>query len=557
MKKLLVLALMVSLTIISKSQWVSNYGGNSNRDDINLSNAKGLAVAADNSGNCYVTGLVSSDFNGNDIVVIKYNMLGDTLWTATFNGTANMDDQGTAIALDALGNVYVTGVANMAGDGNDLVLLKYNSSGSLLWQMTYSNNLTSSNAQGLALGIDSDGNIYLTGYCSNNSGFTGIITQKYSPDGTRLWSNEEHGPEGLDARGFGLAVDNAGNISVSGYCNTSSHGNDIIVVKYDGSGNRLWLQTRNGTGNGDDRALGIAVDASDNIYVTGYENTYHITNSNSDCALLKYNPNGQLVWEKLTNGLGNGEDKALGIAVDVSDGSIYITGYVTGITSSADYVTMKYSTDGAKLWSSCYNGPGNGDDKANSIALSGSGNSASVIVTGASCGTNGLHDYATLKIDGSNGNPVWVSRYSMSSISDDFAKAVTTRNGSVYLTGYSMLLINGRAPSSSISTLMLHLGESSVLNSLPDVPSAFSLSQNYPNPFNPSTTIKFNIAHASNVKLVIYDLLGREVNTLVNQYMAAGSYNIIFNTPNLASGIYFYELTAANFRDIKKMTLVK
>ena len=88
-------------------------------------------------------------------------------------------------------------------------------------------------------------------------------------------------------------------------------------------------------------------------------------------------------------------------------------------------------------------------------------------------------------------------------------------------------------------------------------PYSFSLSQNFPNPFNPSTMIQYTLAEAQNVELKIYDLLGREVQTLVNTAQNPGSYNVMFNAQNLSSGVYFYKLTAGSFTDIKKMTLVK
>ena len=90
-----------------------------------------------------------------------------------------------------------------------------------------------------------------------------------------------------------------------------------------------------------------------------------------------------------------------------------------------------------------------------------------------------------------------------------------------------------------------------------NTPYSYSLTQNYPNPFNPSTMIQYTIADAQKVELKVYDLLGREVQTLVNDVQNPGSYNIMFNAQNLSSGIYFYKLTAGNFSEVKKMTLVK
>lgn len=89
------------------------------------------------------------------------------------------------------------------------------------------------------------------------------------------------------------------------------------------------------------------------------------------------------------------------------------------------------------------------------------------------------------------------------------------------------------------------------------VPLAYSLSQNYPNPFNPSTKILFGLPNAGDVKLIVYDLLGREVKVLVNEYRNAGSYNIEFDASSLASGVYFYKLEAKDFSETKRMLLIK
>jgi hypothetical protein len=90
-----------------------------------------------------------------------------------------------------------------------------------------------------------------------------------------------------------------------------------------------------------------------------------------------------------------------------------------------------------------------------------------------------------------------------------------------------------------------------------EIPNVYSLSQNYPNPFNPVTNIKFAIPSGGLVKLVVYDIMGREVGTLVNQSMNAGSYTVDFDASSLSSGVYFYTISAGDFKDTKKMMLIK
>ena len=88
-------------------------------------------------------------------------------------------------------------------------------------------------------------------------------------------------------------------------------------------------------------------------------------------------------------------------------------------------------------------------------------------------------------------------------------------------------------------------------------PVEYKLNQNYPNPFNPSTNIKFGIPRSSEVRLVIYDAIGRQVTTLISQHMNAGQYEVNWNADGYTSGMYYYTLTADGFTETKKMMLVK
>ena len=100
-------------------------------------------------------------------------------------------------------------------------------------------------------------------------------------------------------------------------------------------------------------------------------------------------------------------------------------------------------------------------------------------------------------------------------------------------------------------------GTSRVEQLSPTAPKTFLLEQNYPNPFNPSTTIRYQLPVASEVKLEVYDVLGKKIATLVNERQSAGSYQVVWNASGLSSGTYFYRLQAGTFTQTKKMILVK
>jgi hypothetical protein len=90
-----------------------------------------------------------------------------------------------------------------------------------------------------------------------------------------------------------------------------------------------------------------------------------------------------------------------------------------------------------------------------------------------------------------------------------------------------------------------------------DVPIIFELSQNYPNPFNPSTTIEFSLPKSEFVELKVYNILGKEVTTLVSNKLNQGNHSYTFDGSNLASGIYYYQLVAGEYREVKKMICIK
>jgi hypothetical protein len=89
------------------------------------------------------------------------------------------------------------------------------------------------------------------------------------------------------------------------------------------------------------------------------------------------------------------------------------------------------------------------------------------------------------------------------------------------------------------------------------VPAEFSLKQNYPNPFNPSTTIQYSLPKAGNVKIVVYDVSGREVETLIDEHSSPGTFELTWDAARFSSGVYFYKLQTDEFTDVKKMLLVK
>ncbi|MDP3025982.1 MAG: SBBP repeat-containing protein, partial [candidate division Zixibacteria bacterium] len=214
-------------------------------------------------------------------------------------------------------------------------------------------------------------------------------TIKYYPDGDTAWVRRYNGPGNSSDGAYAIAVDGSGNVYVTGYSWGSGTNEDYATIKYDPDGNELWEKRYNGPGNYSDFAYAIAVDGSGNVYVTGGSRdsvTYE------DYATIKYYPSGDTAWVRRFD--DGGSDEAYALAVDVS-GNIYVTGISSASGILYDYATMKYDPDGNQLWVQRYNGPKNGYDWAHAIVVDGSGN---VYVTGESEGSGtDEYDYATLK----------------------------------------------------------------------------------------------------------------------------------------------------------------
>jgi hypothetical protein len=407
-----------------------------------------LDVAVDGAGNVYVTGssfVRGSQFTAGqyDYATVKYSPNGQQLWVARYNGPANGNDQATDLAVDAAGNVYVTGYSVGSSSGQDYATVKYSSSGQQVWVERYNGPInTSDYARSLAL--DAAGNAYVTGYSmSGGNGSQNYVTVKYDGStGQQQWVATYDGAGRNDVP-VEVAVDASGNAYVTGYSVGSSAAADYATVKYSPSGQQLWAARYNGPADINDLASALAVDAAGNAYVTGYSATTVNNASSQDYATVKYSASGQQEWVATYNGPGNELDQATDVAVDAT-GNVYVTGSsmsarnpLFNAHTGLDYATLKYSPSGQQLWVARYNGRQFADDNARKLALDTTGN---VYVTGTTIDNTNTTNYATVKYT-SSGQPEWEAYYDgPSSRSEDTpAGIVVDATGNVYVTGSSLL----------------------------------------------------------------------------------------------------------------------
>ena len=210
------------------------------------------------------------------------------------------------------------------------------------------------------LTIDGSGYAYVTGSAFVTGLASDYATIKYAPNGDTVWLRRYNGPGNYDDNASAVAVDALGNVYVTGSSARFGTGNvdyDYATLKYDPSGNSIWVARYDGPGDYDDNATAIAVDDEGNVYVTGISAG---AGTGSDFATIKYSPLGDTLWTRRYNGTGNGTDEAWDLALDAGH-NVYVTGRSRG-SGSDDYATVKYSSSGELLWTARYDGPVIGDN---------------------------------------------------------------------------------------------------------------------------------------------------------------------------------------------------
>jgi hypothetical protein len=319
--------------------------------------------------------LQPANAGGSDAFVAKLNPSGSALVYSTYLGGSG-DESGNGIAADSSGNAYVTGSTNSTdfptmnplqptnGGGGDSFVAKLNPSGSALIYSTY---LGGSAADyGNAIAVDGSGNAYVTGQTSSTNfpttagafqttcgGFNDAFVTMLTSTGSTLAFSTYLGGSGTDI-GQGVAVDGSGNAYVTGWTDSTDFptmnplqpifgGNqDAFVTKVNPTGSALVYSTYLG-GSGTDWGSGVAADSSGNAYVTGLTSSTNFptmnplqTNygGNGDAFVAQLNPTGSALVYSTYLG-GSGEDRGIGIAVDISGDA-----YVTGLTASGNFPTM-------------------------------------------------------------------------------------------------------------------------------------------------------------------------------------------------------------------------
>ncbi len=343
------------------------------------------------------------------------------LWAKSAH-SSGPSSQGYNIVTDPAGNIYANGVISGTGTfgsinvpgtgGDDIFLAKYDPNGNVLWARSAGGNGTEVPGK---MAVDGNGNIYIIGYfyssimiagldtlVNDSAGLSDIFIVKYDSSGAVIWAKREGGKSG--DFGSGIAVDNVGNVYITGSFNGDAvfgndtlhaHGAypDLFTVKCNSSGAVVWA--RGGEDVSTDVGVDIAVDASQNVYVTGYfhlafffGNDFVNYQGSYDTFLLKYDAGGNPVWGRCVAG-GSGIDQVTDMVIGPT-GNLYLTGFFDSPTIALDTLTfynhaapfydiyiLGYDSSGNSLWARIAGGTS--EDVANGITLDPQGN---VAITG-------------------------------------------------------------------------------------------------------------------------------------------------------------------------------
>jgi uncharacterized delta-60 repeat protein len=475
--------------------------------------------------------------NGKDTVfaVARYNQDGsldnsfgssgiDTLRVGTSKSAAS------SAAVQKDGKIVLAGYT-FGGNDEGFALARFNSNGFIDNSLGTNSNGTVitpigiSNSSANSVVIQSDGKILAGGQSFDGTNYNFTLA-RYTAGGSL---DNTFGKAGIATTSIGLFISNIsslalqtdGKIIAAGFSTTGATRKIFTLVRYNPNGD---VDTTFGQGGIVTTSLGGSR-AGNIILISSTINSVNLTNDGkiiavgnsttndtSDFTLVRYNNDGSIDTTFGTHGIVitriRGTNSVARSAVLESNGKIIATGYSNN-GSNSDFTVIGYNPDG-NIDSTfgtkgiTMNTTGISSSFANSVAMEKTSGGDEKIITGG-YSTNGI--------------------------------------------GYSVFTL-ARYNTSKTPT-GIKIEKKDIL------PSSFALEQNYPNPFNPTTIISWQLPVSGHIVLKIYDILGREITTLVNGVKPAGNYTTTFDASRLSSGVYFYSLKAGNFYQVKKMILLK
>lgn len=319
----------------------------------------------------------------------------------------------------------------VVGGGHTIV--KYSSGGVLKW-------VALQDAEIDSVAVDASNKVFAIGV-QDSASSTDIMTIQYSSAGVPVWTNTYDGPEhGYDLP-LAVVVDGQGDLIVAGISGNANESDDAVAIKYSNAGTPLWTNRFSGPLNLHDQLWSVAVDGSDNVVVAGIADlSLDYQGTTADFLTIKYSSSGVPLWTRRYNGPSSSRDGAMAVAVDTG-GNIFVSGFSHPDTAllNPDIATIKYSGDGDEVWSRHYDG---GSDQAVGLRLDGAGN---VFVIGTSTSidwTSLSSEYVTLAYSNA-GTILWTNRYAGPGTFNEVHALTVDLSGNVFVTGFTQAELTG------------------------------------------------------------------------------------------------------------------
>jgi uncharacterized delta-60 repeat protein len=435
-------------------------------------------------------------------------------WNETIINTG--EDAGRDLVIDDEGNIYITGKEYNTSRGVfDIVIAKYNSSGTLQWKSDWQNN---SDSIGYGITLDPSQNIYITGYVKNTTEDIDIVLLKYNNDGKHQWNRTWGG--GQWDIGYGIAINNSDEVFITG--STESYGTlgDVVLLKYNCTGHFKWYKTIGGFDS--DVGYNLDIDSIGNIYITGYTSSFGAASSNG--YLIKYNRLDEFEWN-ITWG-GALPDNFYDLAIDNTNG-IYICGNSKSYSQGfSDITLLKYNASGHLEFNETWQG--SEQDYGYSIVLDSKNNSYIAGYTESYGGSD--RDASLIKFN-STGDYQWYKLWTQGLEDEGYGIAIDQFDNKI-ITGKSEKLG----------------GDYDIfIAKFSPKPDYFILTSNAGNPdpdgnFNISWQIALD---ANNYSLFQYDKLITEYNESLIK-IVEGNINRTYEFKNLGEDIYYFMAIAFN-----------
>jgi len=467
-------------------------------------------------------------------------------WSRIYGGDS--DALGFSVIQADDGSFLATGQINRNEDYNyDLWLIKTDLNGDTLWTRQYGESLDEAGYS--MIQTAENGYLIVGSRSSHETGDSDVYLVKTDSVGDTLWTRQYGGENRWEGSMSIIQTDDG--YLFTGYKSTDGlNGKDVWLVKINSQGDTLWTQTYGGSGWEEGSSLINTVDGG--FLIAGTTTSFGA--GYPDYWLIKTDSEGDTLWTHAYGGTAFDDGKSV---IQTIDGGYLVAGHTYSFGAGLwDIWLIKTDSQGDTLWTRTYGG--SETDLAYHVIQSIDG--GYLVVGSTQSFGAGSRDAWLVKTD-SLGNTLWTRTYggaewdegwSLIETDDDGYLVAGTSGSWTQLFNLWLIKIDTEGNTTGVS----------VKETTGSRPSSIGSLTLYPNPFNPSTTIEYELPEQSNVSLVVYDITGREVTTLVNQTKQPGNYkshwNGMDNTGNqLPAGMYFARLQIGDYSSVVKMVYLQ